>query len=88
MIKFVDNTAVPLGNEPVYYNNFIIGRTTSASYGFRVNAPIAIADIASIEAIKEGSRVKIDIGRNFFDGIVSFKPMHDPTGKSMRSILK
>jgi len=42
-----DDNAVPLGNEPVYLGSEIIGKTTSAAYGYRVNAPVALALITN-----------------------------------------
>ena len=84
LIKFEDPNAFPIGNEPVYFNKKIVGRTTSAAFGYRVGAPIAIADINKEEARKNDARVSIDIGRKFFDGIVSTKALFDPFGKRMR----
>ena len=46
-LVFDDENAVPLGHEPVYLNNEIIGQITSASFGYRINRPIAIAYLQS-----------------------------------------
>ena len=86
LIKLENLNAVPLGNEPVYFNKKIVGKTTSASFGYRVGAPIAIADINDDEARTNNTRVAIDIGRRFFDGIVSNEALFDPLGKRMRII--
>ena len=39
--------ADPLGNEPVYYNDKIVGVVTSGGYGFRVNKSLAFAYVES-----------------------------------------
>lgn len=36
-----------LGNEPVYLGKHLIGKTTSAAYGFRLNRQVAIAQVDS-----------------------------------------
>ncbi len=86
LIKLEDLNAFPIGNEPVYFNKKIVGRTTSAAFGYRVGFPIAIADINEEEARNNDARVTIDIGRKFFDGIVSTKALFDPSGERMRII--
>ena len=83
-----DTNAVPLGNEPVYFNEKIVGKTTSASFGYRIGAPLAIADINDEKVCNNGARVRIDIGRKFFHGIVSKEPLFDPLGKRMKIIKK
>ncbi|MDC0167931.1 FAD-dependent oxidoreductase [bacterium] len=86
LIKFEDLDAVPLGNEPIYFNNKLVGRTTSASFGYRVGAPLAIAYLNDEEVLNDGQRVSIDIGGNLFHGIVSIKALFDPLGKRMRKM--
>ena len=86
LIKILDINAVPLGNEPVYFNEKIVGKTTSASFGYRIGAPLAIADINDEKVCNNGARVRIDIGRKFFDGIVSTECLFDPLGKRMKII--
>ena len=39
--------ADPIGNEPVYYDNRIVGVVTSGGYGFRVNKSLAFAYVES-----------------------------------------
>ncbi len=63
-ILLEDMAAVPVGNEPVYYNGEIVGNTTSAAYGFRVDRPVALAFIDPNVAVDlEGIGVEIDIAR-------------------------
>lgn len=76
-----DFDAMPLGNEPVYCNGRIVGKTTSAAFGYRVGKPIALA---YLEGIGDQASVEIDIARNLFSGRVSLVPVFDPTGSRMR----
>ena len=41
-LVFEDRQAIPLGNEPVYLGNEIVGKTTSAAFGYRINRPVAL----------------------------------------------
>jgi 4-methylaminobutanoate oxidase (formaldehyde-forming) len=79
-----DETAVPLGNEPVYLNGQLAGKTTSAAYGYRIGKAIAIADIAVADARVEGALVEIDIARTRYTGRVTQLPAFDPQGHRMR----
>ena len=77
---------MPLGNEPVYAGDGsggrIVGRTTSAAFGYRVGRPLALAEIdAGLDA---GAPVAIDIARQPFAGRVALEPAFDPTGARMR----
>ncbi len=84
-LLFDDGNAVPLGNEPVYRNGEAVGKTTSAAYGYRIGAPVAIATLTA-EAIPEGedSVVEVDIAREQFKARVLRGPAYDPSGTRMR----
>ena len=88
LIKLDEKDTIPLGNEPIYFNKEIVGKTTSASFGYRIGAPLALGDIfkKNEEILNEGARVSIDIGRNFFEGTVFLKSLYDPLGQRMRKI--
>ena len=75
--------AVPLGNEPVYDGGRIVGKTTSASYGYRVGAPLALAMIEQNTAV-DGAGVEVDIGGERIAGRVSLRAVFDPDGQRMR----
>jgi 4-methylaminobutanoate oxidase (formaldehyde-forming) len=82
-----DAGAVPLGNEPVYYNGKIIGKTTSAAYGYRIGQPVALAFItANIASDLEGISVEIDIAGDRYGGSASFKAAYDPDATRMRRV--
>jgi len=78
------NEGVPLGNEPVLYNGKIVGKTTSAAFGFRIDAPIAIADVVVPECRVDGTIVQINIGGQHFCGHIVNGAAFDPKGKRMR----
>lgn len=82
-----DRDAVPLGSEPVLAGGGIVGKTTSAAFGFRLGAPIALADIAEPAARREGARVEIDIAGTPFAGRVTAGAAFDPEGNRMRPRL-
>ena len=73
--------AVPMGNEPVYRDGKIVGKTTSAAFGYRVGKPIALG---YLEGAIDGQSVEVDTGRTSFSGRVSLAPAFDPLGKRMR----
>lgn len=78
----LDNPAAnPIGNEPVYDGDKIIGQTTSAAFGYRVGHPITIAylNTESIEGLKDLT-VQLDIAGTMFEGKVVPGAVYDPTG--------
>ena len=80
-----DVDAVPLGSEPVYFGARIVGKTTSAAFGYRVGKPVALAMIDS-ERLAEApeQRVAIDIAGYRVPGAVTFEAAFDPRGARMR----
>lgn len=79
-----DENAVPLGHEPIYYDGNIVGHTTSASFGYRVGRPIALAHV-HIDNPNE-LRCEIDITGKRFKASMQFAPVFDPQGLRMRNI--
>ena len=84
-ILLPDSDAHPLGNEPVYYNGKIAGKTTSAAYGYRVGAAVALALVAA-EAGGEGAPVEVNIGGRMSAGRIIRKPAYDPDGSRMKAV--
>jgi len=80
-LKFDNTAAVPLGHEPIYAGGEMVGQTSSASYGFRVGAPIALAHA---KGLSDGQRVQVDIARDLFDATVTIGPLYDPHGTRMK----
>ena len=85
-IVFSEKHAVPLGNEPVVADGKIVGRTTSAAFGFRIGAPVALANITEPEARRTGAGVVIDIAGTPFQGRVVAGAVFDPEGRRMRPV--
>ncbi len=79
-----DQSAVPLGNEPVTLDGAMVGQTTSAAYGYRIARPLALAYVEAAHA-QNGRRLAVDIAGASFDGVVSTAPAFDPKGARMRA---
>ncbi|MCP4184219.1 MAG: FAD-dependent oxidoreductase [Hyphomicrobiales bacterium] len=79
-----DLDAVPIGNEPVLCGGEMVGKTTSAAFGYRIGKPLAIADIGRPELCAEGVKVSVDIAGRKHEGAVTLKPAFDPKGSRMR----
>lgn len=82
-LLFDDENVVPLGNEPVIVGERIIGKTTSAAFGYRVGRPVAIASISS-EDVGDGAAAMVDIAGAHAACRMSVKPLFDPAGGRMR----
>jgi len=80
-----DPGAVPLGSEPVFAGAALVGKTTSAAFGYRVGKPVAIAELYDAGARSEGAGVEVDIAGVRHAGRVSLQPVFDPTGARMKS---
>ncbi len=78
-----DARAVPLGNEPIYCGDKIIGQTTSAAFGYRVGKPVALGYVET--PVTDGMDVKIDIARSLYAGRISVSPAWDPSGARMKA---
>ena len=83
-IVFDDVDAVPLGNEPVYLGHDIVGKTTSAAFGYRIGRPLAIADLFVAEARRQDIGVSVDIAGQRCAGRVLLTAAFDPDGRRMR----
>ncbi|MBT8433580.1 MAG: aminomethyltransferase family protein, partial [Gammaproteobacteria bacterium] len=81
--------AQPLGNEPVYHNGRVIGKTTSAAFGYRIGRPVAIALVNSQgENFLDGLEVDVDIAGSQNAGTILLNPAYDPEGSSMRQSIR
>ncbi|MEM1299113.1 MAG: FAD-dependent oxidoreductase [Pseudomonadota bacterium] len=78
---FDDPDAVPLGSEPVYLDGRTIGRTTSAAFGHRIGAPVALA---FVDAAPDGTQVEVDIAHTMFTARLQSAPAFDPEGTRMK----
>ena len=76
--------ADPRGNEPVYFNDKIVGVVTSGAYGFRVKKSLAFAYVNSNLA-KEGNEFLISIQGQKKKAKVLGLPAYDPDNKILKS---
>jgi len=81
-LKIEDKSAIPLGHEPIYLDDDIIGLTTSTAYGFRVDCPVALALLDG--PVPDGTKVDVDIAGTKFSATVVLGPLFDPDGSRMR----
>ena len=81
-----DTSAVPLGSEPVCFNGTIVGKTTSAAFGFRIGAPIVLADIKIPDICLDGQKVEFEISGDRVPGTVSQTAAFDAHGKRMKLV--
>jgi glycine cleavage system aminomethyltransferase T/glycine/D-amino acid oxidase-like deaminating enzyme len=78
-----DPRSVALGSEPVRIGGEIVGRVTSGGYGYTVKKSIAYAYVPSNAAV--GTPVEVEIFGTWVRGEIATEPLHDPTGKKVRS---
>ncbi len=77
-----DPNAHPLGDEPVYVKNTLVGQATSAAFGYRIKRPLALAYLDA--DLDDGSVVELDIAGERASGVISLRPAFDPDGLRMR----
>jgi 4-methylaminobutanoate oxidase (formaldehyde-forming) len=78
-----DETAVPIGGEPIYLSDQIIGQITSCAFGFRIGKPIALGHLK--EMVSDNSTVYVDIARQLYSARVSIGPLFDADGLRIKS---
>ena len=81
--------ARPLGNEPVRHAGRIIGKTTSAAFGYRLGKPVAIAWLeCKSDKNLDGLNVDVDIARSQNAGTIFLNAAYDPRGSNMRATTR
>ena len=83
-LKLRDQDAVPLGNEPVLFDGRVVGKTTSAAFGYRVGAPLALADIGEPSGKMIEQDIAIDIAGTLFEAEIILGAAFDPQGSRMK----
>jgi dimethylglycine dehydrogenase len=76
--------ADPRGNEPVYFNDKIVGVVTSGAYGFRIKKSLAFAYVNS-DLAKEGTEFLIAIQGQKRKAKVVGPPLYDPENKRLKA---
>lgn len=79
---FDDEAVVPIGHEPVGFNDNIIGLTTSCAFGYRLNRPVALASVSS--TVPDNTQVEVSIAGHTTGAVLTQTPPFDPTGQRMR----
>ncbi|MDQ3147396.1 MAG: FAD-dependent oxidoreductase [Actinomycetota bacterium] len=79
-----DALAVPLGSEPVRADGDVVGRVTSANFGFRVQRAIAFAYLPADRADR-GRRVEVEVFGEWTGAEVVRDPVYDPEGARIRA---
>ena len=77
-----DESAVPLGHEPIYLDGEIVGQTSTCAFGYRVGKPVALGHVK--RPVSDGARVQVDIARQMFDATITIGPLFDPDGSRMK----
>ncbi|UUX49509.1 FAD-dependent oxidoreductase [Nisaea acidiphila] len=72
----------PLGNEPVRLDGAIVGKTSSAAFGYRIGAPVALA-LLDPHAI--GKDLEIDVAGEPVGARAQAGAAFDPNGNRMRA---
>jgi glycine cleavage system aminomethyltransferase T/glycine/D-amino acid oxidase-like deaminating enzyme len=83
-LEFDDAEAMPLGNEPVCAGDMIIGKTTSAAFGYRIGRPVALALVGNDHAVA-GAGLTVDIAGHHVICRVVTGPLFDAHGARMRA---
>ena len=79
-----NHDAIPLGDEPVVYQGKPIGRTTSAAFGYRINAPVAISSLNEGVELPDETSVEVNVAGVLFSGKIRHGPAFDPAGTRMK----
>jgi 4-methylaminobutanoate oxidase (formaldehyde-forming) len=83
-IIFDDIRQVPLGSEPIRFNEQIIGRVKSGGQGYTINKAIAFAYLP-IEYTKPGTKLEIEFFGVWHQGQVAASPLYDPNGSKIKA---
>ncbi|WP_374763477.1 GcvT family protein [Yunchengibacter salinarum] len=84
-LEVTDVTDVdPVGNNPLYRDGALIGRVTSAAYGFRTQKSLALAMVRP-DLAEAGERFEIDILGQRHSAVVVPESPFDPDNTALRS---
>ena len=83
-LRIINDTAVPLGHEPVIYEGHIIGKTTTCAFGYRVGGPVALAFVK--RGLDSGTHVDVDIAGELYTAELTHVPLYDPEGSRMKNL--
>jgi len=85
-VAFKDQNAIPLGHEPIYIDDEIVGKTTSAAFGYRLANPIALALTTNAQLHSKNSvPAHVDIAGKHFAVTLHHGALYDPQGLRMKT---
>lgn len=87
-LVFEDETAVPLGDEPILLDGRIAGQMTSAAYGHTLGRPVGLGFVrlnGDLPEALEGTAVEVDIAGIPVRARLTMAPPYDPSGARMRA---
>ena len=85
LIEVAANDSDPWGNEPLFLNGKMVGRTTSGGFGYAVNKSLALAYVDAAHA-KAGTKLEIEmLGERLPATIIPDSPW-DPMNERLRAI--
>ena len=79
-----DAMANPVGDEPVFLGDRIVGKTTSAAFGHRLGRPCALAFLSEGVELAEGIELAVSIAGQTATAVARTKAAFDPAGQRMR----
>ena len=82
-IVFNDIRQVPLGSEPIRFNDQVIGRVKSGGQGYTINKAIAFAYLP-VEFTEPGTKLDVEFFGVWHQGHVAQMPLYDPTGSKIK----
>lgn len=78
------NNADPLGNNPIYLDGELVGRTTSGNLGFRVGKSLALGMLRP-DVAADGAELRMDVlGTNCSARVIGESP-YDPANERLRA---
>ena len=91
LVQFALLDAGPLlyGNEPIWRDAAIVGRTTSGAYGHTIGGAVGLGYITHAEGVSpqfvEAGGFEIEVAGRRFPARASLSPMYDPRGERIRA---
>jgi heterotetrameric sarcosine oxidase gamma subunit len=97
LLQFVldDPDARPYHDEPIYREGSLVGRVSSAAFGYTVNRPVVLGYVDATAICGAGERVErawfealpyeIEIGCERCSATASLAPCYDPTSRRVRA---
>ena len=88
MLTVADSEAFPHGGEPIWWNNTLVGRTTSGTFGHTVGCVVMIGYIGCTETklvtMLNTVNFEVEIACRRFTAHVTLDAPYDPKGLASR----